>query len=145
MEPVNQDQLTQMDVQLDLESRQHLFDASKWSKFLSVIVFIACALVLVFGIMGGKSIISAMEKFYPNQEMIGNLVGALLAILAFLVLVAAFIYFFLFQFATKVKSALATENADQLSSGIKSLKTFFIISTILAGVALLNSIINLFL
>ena len=70
MELVNQDQLTQMDVQLDLESRQHLFDASKWSKFLSVIVFIACALVLVFGIMGGKSIISAMEKFYPNQEMI---------------------------------------------------------------------------
>ena len=50
-----------------------------------------------------------MEKFYPNQEMIGNLGGALLAILAFLVLVAAFIYFFLFQFATKVKSALATE------------------------------------
>ena len=78
----------------------------------------------------------------PDRE---RRVPGLTPLSLFLVLVAAFIYFFLFQFATKVKSALATENADQLSSGIKSLKTFFIISTILAGVALLNSIINLFL
>jgi hypothetical protein len=50
------------------------------------------------------------------------------------------VYYFLYNFSQKIKTALLTENTADLNAGLKSLKIFFIITTSFAIISLLNTI-----
>lgn len=145
MENYQQDHLSEMDLQLDGEVRQHFTEAGKWAKFISIVVFIGCALVLVFGIIGGASIVNAFRSVGNIDGILRNFGGQLIiAVIVFVVAVVSFVYYFLFTFSQKMKNALLTESTAQFNAALKSLKIFFIITTVLALLSLVNSIANMF-
>ena len=145
MENLQNDHLSEMDLQLDGEVRQQLYDAGKWARFISIVMFVACGLMLFFGIVGGAAILSALNKLGSTREFFGELNGTVfLVIVVFVIVAVAVVYYFLFNFARKIKNALISENTAELNAGLKSLKIFFIITTVFAILSLLNSIKEMF-
>lgn len=145
MENFNTDQLTGMDIELDGEVRQQLYDAGKWAKFISIVMFIACGLLLLFGTIGAEELYTAFRRLSTSGGVFGELNGAIIMILVILaVAILAFVYYFLFNFSRKIKTALISENTAELNAALRSLKIFFIITTVFSILSLLNSVYKLF-
>jgi hypothetical protein len=145
MENLEQDHLTEMDLHIDDDVRQQLYEAGKWSKFISIVMFVACGLLLLMAVLGGAALLSVFRNIGSAYGFIGEFGGAvLIAIIVLLAAVLALVYYFLFNFSNKIKTALLANNTADLNAGLKSLKIFFIITTVFAIISLLNSISQLF-
>lgn len=145
MENLQKDHLTHMDLEIDTQVRQQLNDAGKWSRFISIVMFVASGLILLFGIIGGAALNSVFDRLGSGYSVLGDFDGGIfIVIVALGAIVLAVVYYFLFDFSNKVKTALISESTSEFNKGLKSLKTFFIITTIFAIISLLSSIYNLF-
>lgn len=145
MEQNQPDKLTDMHVQIDEQARLHLQNMSKWTKFLSVLVFVGCGLAVIGAIAAGSTMINVFEQFMPGNSLVGSLGGVIAAVLAVVALLVGFIYYFLFQFSVKVKSGLATEQSDLLVAGLNSMRTFFTITVILGAVSIFFTLMSFFI
>jgi hypothetical protein len=108
-------------------------------------MFVACGLILIFGVIGGSFLSTAFEKLgtgYPFLQEISSVL--LIGIVVFVAAVLAFVYYFLFNFSKKIKVALLSESTVEFNAGLKSLKIFFIITTVFAMLSLLSNIYSLF-
>jgi uncharacterized BrkB/YihY/UPF0761 family membrane protein len=145
MENQSADMLSSIDLLIDNEVKQQFTEAAKWSKFISILVFVFAGIMLVVGIASSTFLLKALSKYNSSFFTIGTLGnGVIIAAVVVLVALFSFIYFFLYKFATKVKQAIATEDQNLMTEALGALKTFFIISTIFGGLSLLFSIVNLF-
>ena len=63
MENSTQDHLENVDLQIDNQVRQQLSEAGRWTKFIAIVMFIACGLLLVFGIAGTAALSNIFEKY----------------------------------------------------------------------------------
>lgn len=143
MDEFKSDQLTQIDLQFDSESKTSLFNMGKWAKFLSVTIFIFLGLFLIILVIAGTAFRTILSNYIPGLGEMGSAV--LLAITLFMLLLLAFyasVFYFLYNFSTKIKQGLLTEDTNTINKGLKSLKTYFIISTILATLAMLINFLS---
>lgn len=146
MENMEQDHLTEMDLHIDADVRQQLHEAGKWTKFISIVMFVACGLLLLAGILGSVAFLSVFRSLGAGYGFLGDFGGAaLIIIVVVIVAVLGLVYYFLFNFSKKIKTALLSDNTADLNAGLKSLKIFFIITTVFAIISLLNSIYKLVL
>ncbi|MBS1655224.1 MAG: hypothetical protein JSU05_10295 [Bacteroidetes bacterium] len=115
---------------IDTNSKAHLAEAARWAKFLAIIGFIVCGLVVVFGIFFG-TIMSTLGSGagygrYSEMQAMGSGLGAMMAVLYILI---ALLYFFptlfLYRFATKAKAALASNDQETLNVSFQNLKKMF--------------------
>lgn len=145
MDEQQQDHLSDLGLQMDSEVRQQLSVAGKWSKFISILIFICCGILLIAGLAGGGDIVRELQNISPVYKNFSALEGGILiGIVVFVVLILVIMYYFLFNFSAKIKTALLSENSRELNSGLKSLKIYFIITTIIAIISLLGSLSNFF-
>jgi hypothetical protein len=148
MDNYKQDSLSSIDLQMDDEVKQQLMESAKWTKFISVVVFSLSGLMFIGGIWGASYLSLALERVgYMSPQLaglagygIGYLIGIIVVIVAFLVIT----YYFMFRFATKIKTGIVTEDSQSISTGFSSLKIYTIITSILSILFLLITIFNLF-
>ncbi len=137
--------LSEMDLQIDGHIKQQFADAAKWSKFISIVMFVVAGLVVLFGILGGSALMTTLKRLGGGYEMLDRFGGPILIIVfLFVAAIIAVTYYFLFNFSNKIKTALLAENTDELNKALVSLKTFFIITTVLSVLSLLIKIYNIF-
>ena len=128
---MEQDQNTSLfGLSIDPAAKSHLSDAARWAKFLAIVGFIVCGLIIIVGIFAG-SLLERMsstryERFDTNVEMNTRGLGAVATVLYILM---ALLYFFpclfLFNFASKMKTALLSNDQDSLNSSFQNLKKTF--------------------
>ena len=141
MENSQQDHLEEMGLQLDGDARLQLSVASRWARFIAILVFVGCGLMLVFGLIGGAAIMRAFDRIGSFNNIFGNFGGTLFIVLIlFAVTVICVVYYFLLAFSKKIKDALLSESTADLNAGLRSLKTFFIITTVFAILSLINTL-----
>jgi hypothetical protein len=125
----NQDS-TLFGMSLDQTGKTQLAEAAKWAKFLSIMGFIFCGLIVLMGVFFG-SFFSMFSGELNRNSPYGDIsasrgVGAMAAIMYILM---ALIYFFpclfLFRFATKMKTALASNDQETLNTSFQNLKATF--------------------
>lgn len=116
---------------IDPVGAQEMRGFAKWAKFLSIIGFILCGLIILFGIFFG-SIMGALSGMGGGENPYGEMgpgAGAIGGIAAVLYIIIAVIYFFptlyLFQSASKVRLALDTNDQEALNTGFMKLKACF--------------------
>ena len=116
---------------IDPTSKVHLAEAARWAKFLSIVGFIIIGLVILMGVFFGSlfgSAVRASEGMYGDSSMSAGM-GALGVLGAVIYILFALIYFFpclfLYRFATKMKSALLTNEQDTLNVSFQNLKAMF--------------------
>ncbi len=141
MTELPEDHLLDTGLHLEGEVRQQLSDSARWSRFIAIAVFAACGAALLFGLVGGENISRSYRRISGFGEVF-SLFGDAGFIAAVLIVAAAVItvYYFLYNFSRKIKSALETESTAELNAGLRSLKIFFIITTVFALLGLLNTL-----
>ena len=114
---------------IDTASRAHLAEAAKWAKFLAIVGFVVCGLIVIVGIFAG-SFLSMMSGVYSDEyrgsSALTRGMGAFLAVLYIgMAILFFFPYLFLFRFANHMKSALNTNDQQTLNSSFQNLKIMF--------------------
>jgi uncharacterized membrane protein len=144
MEQMNTDQLSGTGLQVDSEVRQHFADGAKWSKFIAVTMFIACGLILLIGLAASSTLATAFSRFGSFGSFMGMGAGIFMIVLILGIAIFAMLFYFLFNFSSKIKSALITGNSDSMNAGLSSLKIYFIIAGIFGILSLLMTLYSLF-
>ncbi|MBA2499051.1 MAG: hypothetical protein H0V30_04940 [Chitinophagaceae bacterium] len=112
-------------------NRVDLADAARWARFLAIIGFIMCGLIVLVGIFAG----SLFSMFMNTNEIEGmegfgggmppGFGGAMAVVYIILALIYFFPCLFLFRFANQMKTALASNEQSALNSSFQNLKSMF--------------------
>ncbi len=140
-------------LQIEPITKSYLWETARWAKFLSIIGFIFCILIL----LGGLFFSSFFSYFARENGTVGsaevNPTGLGVS-MAFFYLILAVAYFFpclfLYRFASKMKTALSGNAQDQLNFSFQNLKSLFkyfgiitIIALAMYGLVLVLAVLGL--
>jgi len=123
MEPNMESNL--FELQVDHNSSSFLRETAKWAKFLAILGFIGCAMLVLVALFVGSSI-GAIYQSAGLGNGLGPGIGIVVAI--FYILFAALYFFpclYLYNFAAKMQVALRSNDQDQLGLAFKNLKSCF--------------------
>lgn len=111
------------------QSYYYLGSIRKWAFFLAIMGFIGCGMLVLMGMLFGF-----IGGLLPEAEGFGRLPGTLMLVIYGGMGVAYFFpALFLLNFASRLKTALATHDSGTLTEALKYLKyefTFFGVATI---------------
>ena len=113
-------------LQIEPITKAHLWETARWGKFLAIVGFVLCAFIVLAGIFFG----SFFSLFTRDTDTYGtfNTTG-LGAAMAFIYILIAIVYFFpcffLFRFATKMKTAINGNSQEELNVSFQNLKSMF--------------------
>jgi len=112
-------------LQIDNGNTPFLIEAAKWGKFLGIIGFIICILIIVFGIFSAPYLSDYFNRLEGNNAEAVNVSDTFLKFFYFCI---ALLYFFpswfIFNFAFKMQSALKYNDQVTLNTSFKNLKSF---------------------
>lgn len=136
---------------IDPLTKSHLWETARWARFLSIVGFVLCVLIILGGVF-----FSSLFSFLSNNEMYGSGINTtgLGVTMAFMYIIFAVVYFFpclfLYRFSTKMKIALNSNAQDQLNLSFQNLRSLFkyvgiitIITLALYGLALVIAVLGL--
>jgi uncharacterized protein DUF5362 len=130
------------DLQIDNQSSGYLAQTAKWAKFLSIIGFIFCGFILLWGFFAGTimSVFSSRLSTETGSPFGQAAAGIGTAFFLIIALICAVVYFFpclyLFRFATKMQLALRNNDQNILTNSFGNLKSFYRFIGILAIIGL---------
>ncbi len=116
-------------INVDQVGRSHLGEAARWAKFLAIMGFIFCGLIVLMGVFFGSfmGILSSRSGGNPYGDVVSTPgIGAAMAI--YYVIVALIYFFpclFLYRFATKMRNALAANDQETINTSFQNLKATF--------------------
>ena len=112
------------ELQVDHNGSAHLKEAARWAKFLAVLGFIVCGLMVVGALFAG-TIMAAFSSLTPGGSA-GAIGGAFVSIVYIL---CALLYFFpclyLYNFGAKMQVALRANDQEQLNLSFKNIKSYY--------------------
>ena len=114
---------------IDQSSRAHLSEAAKWAKFLAVVGFVLCGLIVVIAIFAGSLFAMLANSYNDGYSSSAQLTGGMGAFVTIFYIGIAILFFlpylFLFRFATRMKTALNTNDQRTLNTSFQNLKIMF--------------------
>jgi hypothetical protein len=138
------------ELEIDSLSKGYLSESAKWGKFLSIIGFIGCGLLVLAGIIMATQVgqMNKAIRDYGGQDAgfarLGPVIGIAYALVALL-------YFFpslyLFRFSNHMKLALVSNDQQRLVVSFMNLKSMFkfvgILTIIVLGLYFLALLISI--
>lgn len=115
-------------LQIDATIKNYLSETAKWGRFLSILGFICCGLLILLGLFFGTffSRFSSGSAYGVNSPYATGYVAGMIWVFY---LLAAILYFFpclfLFRFSGKMKKALAANDQVDLTGAFQNLKSLF--------------------
>ncbi len=135
---------------VDSDSRAHLAESARWAKFLAIVGFVVCGLIVLLAIFAGSLLASFSNRYRDFGEPSMDTTGMGIFISILYIGIAVLYFFpclFLFRHATYMKNALVTNNQETLTKSFQNLKVMFryvgILTIILLSIYLLIFIIGL--
>jgi ABC-type dipeptide/oligopeptide/nickel transport system permease component len=112
------------ELQIDQPSINYLSETARWSRFLAIIGFIGCGLMVIVGLFFGSEIARNMPGMGDS-----GMTAAVGVFFSFFVIFTSLIMFFpslyLFNFSSKMRKALNNNDQPTLTDSLKNLKSFF--------------------
>lgn len=113
------------DLHLDQQSFAYFEETAKWAKFIAIIGFVFCALMVVFALFAG----TILATMFATMGVEGNTVGGMGGMLTFIYILFALLWFFpclyLFRFASQMQHALQHNEQGRLQNSFRNLKGYF--------------------
>lgn len=114
---------------LDQSARAHLSEAAKWAKFLAIVGFVMCGLIVVIAFFVGSFLAMMTNSYNDGYSSTARLTGGMGAVVTIFYIGIAILFFFpylfLFRFATRMKTALNTNDQLTLNTSFQNLKIMF--------------------
>lgn len=122
---MEQNESTLFKLELEGASTRFLAETARWGKFLSIVGFVMCGLLVILALFMG----TLMGTAFSQIEGAGLLGGGMSIFVTFLYLAFAVLYFFpclyLFRFSDKMKKALVESNQVEMTTAFENLKSCF--------------------
>ncbi len=100
----------------------YLYETKKWTKFLSIVGFVGCGLLVILGVFMGV-LMGTMSAFTPSLSMLPS------SMISLLYIGIAILYFFpvlyLFKFSVSMGAALDSSDNDQFQMAFWNLKRHY--------------------
>ncbi len=109
------------DLNFEPQTLNYFSEAAKWGKFLSIIGFIFCGLMVLLGIFAGSTL-AALGGSEAVSMIGGGFFTAFYIIIA-IIWVMPFVY--LYNFSSKMQVAIRNNDQQTLNHSIKNLKSLF--------------------
>jgi hypothetical protein len=115
---------------IDDSNRAHLSEAAKWGRFLAIVGFVVCVLIVLGGLYLAFTISSMESRLSDFSGYRGSSLGSGFGVgMAVVYILFAVIYFFpclfLLRFSNAMKVALSGNDQGQLTESFKNLKVMF--------------------
>jgi hypothetical protein len=111
------------DLQVDQHSSAFLKEAARWGKFLSIVGFIFCGIILLVALFAGSYLAGTLGRATGEHGMVGG------AFISAIYIGVALLYFFpclyLYNFSSKMQVALRSNDQQMLNASLKNLKSCF--------------------
>jgi uncharacterized protein DUF5362 len=124
MEPNTSSNL--FELHIDQNVSAYLGESARWARFFAVVGFIFTGLVVLMGIFAGSLIGLMSSRFGGGYGTAGAGVGGMVS---FIYIAIGLLYFFpclyLFNFSSKMKIALGSNDQEQLGASFRNLKSCF--------------------
>jgi hypothetical protein len=122
-------------------AKYYLAEIRKWAKFISIIGFVTCGLLLLAGLMMGFIMNMAMSMTYQPMPIPAGF-------FTFFYILMAVVYFFpvyyLYKFSEDMKQALEIGREEQLTSSFRWLKNHYKFVGILLIISIALGILGFF-
>ena len=119
------------DMNVDDTGRMHLRGLASWAMIIVVTSVLGYVLSII-DVFRPQEVHAPVEGFYTAPRAEGNLGGTLIV-----VIIGLLVNFFLYRFAIRSRAAIAGNDGITLNSGIRNLKFYFVITSILMILSLL--------
>lgn len=123
---MEQDQNTSLfGLTIDPASKSHLTDIVRWAKFIAIVGFVFCAIIILLGFVMESTYSQMYNSRYEGLDLDRNTksAGITMAVLCFIMAIVCFFPFlFLLQFSSKMRSALVSNDQDTLNNAFQKLK-----------------------
>ena len=128
-----QHDLLSNDLQINSVTENHLMDIAKWGKFLSIVGFIFCAVMVIVAFVVGNYMgnLSGYSSAYSS--------GVSTGVTIFYLVIAIIMFFpclFLYKFSVKMQQALRSVSQEVFEMSFQNLKAMFKFQGILAIIVL---------
>jgi len=116
---------------IDEIAKVHLYETARWAKFLAICGFILLFLMIVYSlymIMNFSTVMNNMEELGDLYGSKGIMSGMGTMVFIFYIIMAIICFFpflFLFRFAGKMKTALASNEQAILNDSFRNLKFYY--------------------
>lgn len=114
-------------LQVDNGNIPYLTEAAKWGKFLSILGFIFCALIILMGLFAGTLMSGVLSQF-ETESATGLGAISTTVIMIYYILIALLYFFpclFLFNFSSKMQTAIRNNDQIYLNTSFRNLKSLF--------------------
>jgi ABC-type dipeptide/oligopeptide/nickel transport system permease component len=114
------------ELQIDQQSISYLGETARWAKFLSIVGFIMCGLMIVLALFAG-TLMATLSRFRSNDAL--QSMAGMESAFPLIYIAIALLYFFpclyLFNFAGKMQTALHDNDQTSLNASFGQLKSCF--------------------
>jgi hypothetical protein len=110
-------------------SKHCLMETAKWSSYFGIVGFIGAGLMAIFSLFAG-TMFSSLSKINPAMSSMPGAAGTgFSAMITFVYLLLALLYFFpslyLFKSGKALKAGLKMDDPNQIEEGLKNMKSNF--------------------
>jgi len=124
MEQQEQSQDSLFGLSIDPNSRMHLAETARWTRFLAITGFVFIGLMIVYGIVMSVVINKAMSRY--SNDFGSPYSSTFSFVMIIYMLIIGVIYFFpclfILRFSNFMREALHTDDQDKLTSAFQNLK-----------------------
>jgi hypothetical protein len=119
------------ELQVDHQASAYLGDTARWAKFMAIVGFIMCGLIVLIAIFAGSIFATVFSRFGSESGASGmsGLGSAGAVAISIVYILIALLYFFpclyLYNFASKMQTALRSNDQEQLNQSFKNLKACY--------------------
>jgi hypothetical protein len=111
---------------IDPVTKGHLADTARWAKFLSIVGMVLLALAIIANIWGISFMDRATAVDGYNDAVLMNSMRLGMVVASIIVIAIAFFpLMYLYQFANRMKVALAANEQEALNDSFLNLKRYF--------------------
>jgi len=133
-----------LELQVDQDLSANLMEASRWGKFLAVMVIVAIGLfflmaILLSGRLAGQFLtVEQMQGNGADLLMVGLIVG-----FAIIGIIVGILMSFLIKGANRIRNGIRNKDQMLFNSGLANLKNYFVMYGVLSILGLLFSFLGL--
>lgn len=128
-------------IQVDYDSGNLFNEAVKWSKFLAVFYFVCIGLSVLGLAFASTFLIQGFSTYMPGLGL-ESLGGLIIGVIVLVLLIFTYTTILLYRFSTLVKQGIEQQNQATFNSGLKNLKTYFLIYGVFTLIALVFNVVG---
>jgi len=129
-----------LELQVDQDASFNLKEASRWTRFISIVGIIALAITALTLLLAGSFFMGLYAKLIPGIEAF---TGVFIFIIVIALGIAGFMVYLLYRFSWLVRKGIEMQDQELFNKGLNALQIYFVVNGILAILGLMGNLSNL--